>query len=584
MIPILFPQGATTWTTNGLGRLTDAISCRVTEERNGEYELEMEYPQDGIHYSDLAISCLILAKPADGADPEPFRIYKITRPMNGRVTVQAEHISYQLNMIPVLPYTADSCRLALEGLKTNAAESCPFDFYTDKEISTQWTNRTPASIRERLGGSDSSILEAFRGEYEFTGYTVTLWTNRGTNSGVVIRYGKNLTDLKQEENIENTYTGILPYWQKEDEDGNTETVMLTERVLHSDRASAFPYQRTIVVDFSDRFEDAPSEAELRAAGEAYILENDIGIPSVSMTVDFVALWQTEEYKDIAALERINLCDTITVRFDRLGVNATAKVIKTDFDVLLERYNSIEVGDARGTLSQQISEISSETTQRAVKTVTAQYMQAIGAATDLISGGLGGHVVINTNADGQPNEILIMDTEDIGTAVNVIRLNENGIGFSQNGYNGPFSSAWTIDNKFNAALIDVLNMNASSITGGIIRDATGSNYWNLDTGELVINSMQDQIDSLSTQMNNQQTERLKYIRLVNGTIYLGEEGNDLMLTLTNSRLSFVQNGNEAAYFANNRLYVLDGEFIQSMQVGDFAFIPAQNGSLSFMKVR
>lgn len=584
MIPVLFPAGATSWTTNGLGRLSDAISCTVEEERNGKYELEMIYPVDGIHYHDMSISDLILAKPADGKDPQPFRIYKISRPIGGQVTVNAEHLSYQLNMIPVVPFTADSCLLALEGLKTNAAETCPFDFYTDKVISTQWTCKTPASIRELLGGSDGSILEAFKGEYEFDGYDVHLWTNRGTDTGVVIRYGKNLVDLEQEENIENTYTGILPFWQKEQEDGETVTVLLPERVLHSSRASNFPYQRTIPVDFSDRWETPPDEAELRAAGEAYILANDIGIPAVNVTVDFISLWQTEEYKDLAALERVNLCDTITVRFDKLGVDVKAKVIRTSFDVLTERYNEIEVGDGKGSLGETISEISAGETENAVRSVTAAYTAAIGAATELLSGGMGGHVVINTNADGQPNEILIMDTDDANTATNVIRLNSAGIGFSNNGYNGPFASAWTIDNKFNAQLIDVLNLSANSINAGILRDATGNNYWNLDTGELVLRDMTDAINGIETQINNQQTERLKYIRLVNGTIYLGEEGNDLMLTLTNNRLSFMQNGQEVAYFANNRLYVTTGEFIQSLQVGDFAFIPAQNGSLSFMKVR
>ena len=331
-------------------------------------------------------------------------------------------------------------------------------------------------------------------------------------------------------------------------------------------------------------ETPPAEAELRAAGEAYILANDIGIPAVNVTVDFIALWQTEEYKDLAALERVNLCDTITVRFDKLGVDVKAKVIRTNFDVLTERYNEIEVGDGKGSLGETISEISAGETENAVRSVTAAYTAAIGAATELLSGGMGGHVVINTNADGQPNEILIMDTDDANTAVNVIRLNSAGIGFSNNGYNGPFASAWTIDNKFNAQLIDVLNLSANSINAGILRDATGNNYWNLDTGELVLRDMTDAISGIETQINNQQTERLKYIRLVNGTIYLGEEGNDLMLTLTNNRLSFMQNGQEVAYFANNRLYVTTGEFIQSLQVGDFAFIPAQNGSLSFMKVR
>lgn len=474
MIPILFPAGATAWTTNGLGRLSDTISAKVEEERNGSYELTLEYPVDGIHYQDLAISNLILAKPADGKDPQPFRIYKITRPMGGKVTVCAEHLSYQLSMIPVVPFTAPSCLAALQGLKLNAAEACPFDFYTDKTIGTQWTVQQPASIRELLGGTDGSILETYRGEFEFDGYDVHLWTARGTDAGVVIRYGKNLTNLEQEENIENTYTGIMPYWQKEDEDGTVTTVLLPERVLHSDRAANFPYQRTIPVDFSGEFEEQPTEQELRDAGEDYILANNIGIPSVNVKVDFIALWQTEEYRDLAALERVNLCDTVTVRFDKLGVDVTAKVIKTNFDVLTERYNEIEVGDAKGTLGGTISEIGREEAEETARTVTAEYTTAIGQAADLLTGGLGGHVVINRNADGQPNEILIMDTDNTATATNVIRFNEAGIGFSQSGYSGPFTGFIGIGGTIDFAQIRTLNLVANMFKGGVLQLGTLDN--------------------------------------------------------------------------------------------------------------
>ena len=468
MIPILFPAGATAWTTNGLGRLSDTISAKVEEERNGSYELTLEYPVDGIHYQDLAISNLILAKPADGKDPQPFRIYKITRPMGGKVTVCAEHLSYQLSMIPVVPFTAPSCLAALQGLKLNAAEACPFDFYTDKTIGTQWTVQQPASIRELLGGTDGSILETYRGEFEFDGYDVHLWTARGTDAGVVIRYGKNLTNLEQEENIENTYTGIMPYWQKEDEDGTVTTVLLPERVLHSDRAANFPYQRTIPVDFSGEFEEQPTEQELRDAGEDYILANNIGIPSVNVKVDFIALWQTEEYRDLAALERVNLCDTVTVRFDKLGVDVTAKVIKTNFDVLTERYNEIEVGDAKGTLGGTISEIGREEAEETARTVTAEYTTAIGQAADLLTGGLGGHVVINRN------EILIMDTDNTATATNVIRFNEAGIGFSQSGYSGPFTGFIGIGGTIDFAQIRTLNLVANMFKGGVLQLGTLDN--------------------------------------------------------------------------------------------------------------
>lgn len=531
MIPILFPAGATAWTTNGLGRLSDTISAKVEEERNGSYELTLEYPVDGIHYQDLAISNLILATPADGKDPQPFRIYKITRPMGGKVTVYAEHLSYQLSMIPVVPFTAPSCLAALQGLKTNAAEACPFDFYTDKTIGTQWTVQQPASIRELLGGTDGSILETYRGELEFDGYDVHLWTNRGTDAGVVIRYGKNLTNLEQEENIENTYTGILPYWQKEDEDGTVTTVMLPERVLHSDRAGNFPYQRTIPVDFSGEFEEQPTEQELRDAGEDYILANNIGIPSVNVKVDFIALWQTEEYKDLAALERVNLCDTVTVRFDKLGVDVTAKVIKTNFDVLTERYNEIEVGDAKGTLGGTISEIGREEAEETARTVTAEYTTAIGQAADLLTGGLGGHVVINRNADGQPNEILIMDTDNTATATNVIRFNEAGIGFSQSGYNGPFTGFIGIGGTIDFAQITTLNLVANMFKGGVLQLGTLDN-------EVGILQVFDGQNALIGQLDN------------DGLKMYGQDGSYVLMNNTVGFSGYDRNG--------TRLYWVDGQ--------------------------
>ena len=467
MKPILFSKTETDFTTNGLGRLSDCFSCVVTEERNGAFELEMEYPIYGIHFEDIENGSIICAKPADGKGIQPFEVYKITKPLNGVVKIYAEHISYRLNRIPVLPYSAQTCALALQGLKTNAAEPCPFDFYTDKVIDGDWVNPYPASIRERLGGTEGSILERFQGEYEFDNFDVHLWTHRGTDNGVVIRYGKNLTELEQETNIESTVTGILPFWQNED-------AQVVGSIQYSANADNFPYHRTEVVDFSQNFEEEPTAADLETEAQAYIARNKIGVPNVNLKISFVALWQTEEFKDLAALERVNLCDTITVQFDRLGVSATAQVIKTTFDVLLERYNSIEVGEPKNSLSDTITSISDDSAETAVNNSVGMIQARIDNAADILSGGLGGNIVQNKNADGLPNEILIMDTADKATAVNVIRMNSAGIGFSQNGYNGPFNSAWLIDGTLDMSQINVLNLTANLIKGGVLQLGTIDN--------------------------------------------------------------------------------------------------------------
>lgn len=462
MIPILFSADATSFNNNGLGALADCTSCKVTEKRNGEYILTMQYPLDGIHFKDIQKSCIIWVKPSDGANNQAFRIYKTKKPINGIVTIEAEHISYQLSMIPAMPFTAESVSSALQGLKTNAAEPCPFFFYTDKQTIATYTQEQPASIRSRLGGVSGSILDVYGGEYEFDNYDVHLWANRGSDKGVTIRYGKNLIDLKQEENIQNVVTGVVPFFANEDT-----LVTLPEKVVESDYVDLYPYPRTVILDLSSEWTDeVPTVEQLRQRAQKYIDDNDIGIPKVSIDVSFIALWQTEEYKDIAPLERIKLCDTVTVIFEKLGIEAKAKVIATEYDVLRERYTKIEVGDAKSTLATTIVNIDS-TTNTKIQTATSFLQKAIVHATDMITGGLGGYVYLKPNANGYPEEILIMDSPDIDTAVNIWRWNKNGLGFSSNGYAGPYGTAITSDGQIVADYITAGTLNGDLIQAGTV---------------------------------------------------------------------------------------------------------------------
>ena len=462
MIPILFSADATSFNNNGLGALADCTSCKVTEKRNGEYILTMQYPLDGIHFKDIQKSCIIWVKPSDGANNQAFRIYKTKKPINGIVTIEAEHISYQLSMIPTMPFTAESASAALQGLKTNAAEPCPFFFYTDKQTIATYTQEQPASIRSRLGGVSGSILDVYGGEYEFDNYDVHLWANRGSDKGVTIRYGKNLIDLKQEENIQNVVTGVVPFFANEDT-----LVTLPEKVVESEYVDLYPYPRTVILDLSSEWTDeVPTVEQLRQRAQKYIEDNDIGIPKVSIDVSFIALWQTEEYKDIAPLERVNLCDTVTIIFEKLGIEAKAKVISTEYDVLRERYTKIEVGDAKSTLATTIVNIDS-TTNTKIQTATSFLQKAIVHATDMITGGLGGYVYLKPNADGYPEEILIMDSPNIETAVNIWRWNKNGLGFSSNGYAGPYGTAITSDGKIVADFITAGTLNGDLIQAGTV---------------------------------------------------------------------------------------------------------------------
>ena len=491
MKPILYETTETEFISNGIGRLSDAISCTVLEERNGQYELEMEYPVTGIHYNDLAEERIILARHDDTSDTQPFRIYKISRPMKGIVTVNARHISYQLSKVVVLPCTANNCAGALQEMKQHSQGDNPFTMWTDKNLEAGFKVTVPSTFRSILGGTSGSILDVYGpGEYEWDRFTVKFHAARGADTGVTIRYGKNLTDIKKTTDISDLWTGIVPYWSGTNEADEPIVVVLDDPVIYSPAVNNYSYRLIIPVDFTSSFQEQPTREQLRAKAEAYVRNNAESRIPESIDISFVALWQTAEYKNVAPLQRLRLCDTVSVYHTGLGIESTGKIVSVTYNVLLERYDKMTIGEARTHLSDAIKAIS-ETATKELPTTSAM-QQAIKKATNLITGGHGGHVVLSTNALGQPEEILILDTEEISTAVEVLRINRNGIGFSHNGFNGPFETAWTLDGNFvadfittgslNASLIDTGVLNASLITVGLLKDSTNNNYWNMDTGE------------------------------------------------------------------------------------------------------
>lgn len=452
MKPILFAKNATVFNTNGIGRL-DCISCTVKEERNGIFEMEMTIAETALHSSDIEMQSIIAVKVPDKQNLQLFRVYKLTKPINGIFKVLTQHISYQLTYIPTMPFkvtaSASACNQTLQALKNNAVETCPFTFTTDVTTVASYEQTTPASIRSRLGGVEGSVLEQFGGEYSWDNYDVYLYRNRGvTIPTVSLRYGKNIVDLNQEENIADTITGIVPFWQSSE--GDT-LVTLPEKVVESSHASQYPFKRTVPYDFSSEFQDEPTEAQLRAKAQAYVNASGVGIPKVSIKLSFVSLADTEEFKDVAALQNVNLCDNVGVYFEKLDISTTAKIVSVTYDVLKEKYDSVEIGSLRSNLAGAINANSQGITQLANNTqrMFKEYGNTIGEIVDnatawLTSGD--GYVVATKDNDGNWKDILFMDTADIDTAVNVLRINQNGIGFSSTGVAGPYTQAWTLDGK------------------------------------------------------------------------------------------------------------------------------------------
>ena len=476
MKPILFDEATTEFTTNGIGRLSDAFSCICTEERNGVYELEMVYPVSGAHYSDIIIRNIIVIKPSANASLQAFRIYKITKPINGKVSVFAQHLTYDLGKNTTMPFTVlasgTACAETLAGLKANAVEVCPFTFWTDVVTVAGYTQDVPSSIRQRLGGIEGSVLDQFGGEYEWDNWTVKLHDDRGVSRNITLRYGKNITDINQEENIANTAVGVVPFWISGERDV---VVTLTEKVIYSSHAPQYSAQLVVPLDLSSKWEDPPTEEQLRNAARVHVNQSGFGVPNVSIKVSFVNLADTAEYADILPLENVDLCDIITVQFEPLGINTTAKVVKTVYDVLKEKYNSIEVGDLRSTLATTLYDSEMSTFQRIADTFAKTGSMIDNATAWLTSAG--GYVVAVKNEDGSWKELLFMDDDDPAEAINVLRINTNGIGFSTNGIDGPYRNAWTIDGNLIADFIHggTLTLGGNNNVNGVItmKDANGN---------------------------------------------------------------------------------------------------------------
>ena len=542
MIPILFSENSNTFTTNGIGRLSDVISCIVTEERNGQFELAMVYPADGKHFEDITLRALIVADASPAQTKQPFRIYKISKPINGKVTINAQHISYDLSKNVSMPFSvsasSSACANALNGLKTNAVETCPFTFSTNVTTVASFAQLAPATIRQMMGGVEGSVLDQFGGEYKFDKFAVSLMVSRGTTKNIPLRYGKNITDIKQEENIANTITGIVPFWS--DSEGG-DIVTLPEKVLHSSNASSYSSYLTIPVDFSSDFEEKPTESQLRTHGQAYINKYGIGIPKVSIDVSFVNLPDTEEYKVLLNLLQLELCDTIPVEFSKLGISASAKVVKTEYNTLKDRYDRITVGEVGATLAKTITGVSDSVTGLAdatktnfakagnetdvkISTATANFptrnevQQDIDNATAWLTQ-TGGVIRALKNDDGEWTDLLCCSANATASTGNVFRLNVNGVGFSSTGWNGPFYQGWTLDGH-----ILIGGTNAPSIT---VYDNNNNVIFQADATKIIWNATNSSMDSTGTITSK--NGNYNFTSISNGSINFGYN-NQVLATL------------------------------------------------------
>lgn len=378
--PIIYGAGESSFTSNGLGRLSEAILCQVTEELNGIYEAEVQVPLFDPYFSEIQQQRIIYCMTDKGK--QPFEIYKISRPLDGVVTVNLQHLSYRLNKMTALPLTATSCEDAMEKLIAYADDGATWSVWTDKDITKNWELKNPRSIRNCFGGEQGSVLQSFGGEYEWDHRTVKLHTHRGADNNVWIRYGKNLTDLLDEDDETTVYTSVMPFVIIQSTDGEDATLILGDKIDTGMEYSDPAYEMVVPLDLSNEFQvepsvedgeepELPTKEEINARAETYMVANTPWISKKSLTVSFAPLWETEEYKDVAPLEAVHLGDTVHVLYSALGVSQSMKVIRIVYDSLRERVVEVELGDKRSTLGNLISDTAQAAAEAAVSVVNGK---------------------------------------------------------------------------------------------------------------------------------------------------------------------------------------------------------------------
>ena len=344
MKPRLFPDSSTDFKTMGYGQI-NPLSCKVTESLNGEYELNMVVLNTDPEFQNIKIGNIIAAKPNEADPIQAFCIEQMNKLLNGEVEVYATHIAqFRSKLIPVKNFTATDLADTITKSLSNSLETNPFTFTTDKTVASSFTLETPRSFRELLGGREGSILDLYGGEYHYNNFTIELLNKRGNDNGVVVFYGGNMVDFVAEDQFDwsESATGVVPFWYAEEDN----TLVLGD-AQYSSNEGLFPYKRTIVKDYTEDYDTTPTKAQLESDAAAWILNK--GIPSTNISVSFDELVTNNRGK------LISLGDTVHIINSNYGLNSTARIVKMEYDVLLERYANIEIGKQKETINDAIGD-------------------------------------------------------------------------------------------------------------------------------------------------------------------------------------------------------------------------------------
>ena len=429
----LFGTTDTDFSSNG-DAVIQPFKAKVHKADNGDYYLDLETSLDYVDY--LIEGNIVVADM-----PQGEQAFRITNPKKTRkkVTVKAWHVFYDSeNYLIADSYVVDkNCNDALDHLNSATEPQSPFTTLSD--ISTINSFRC---VRKSLYEAIQTAIERWGGHLVRDNFNIKIMNSIGVDNGVTVRYAKNLKELTCEENWDNVVTKLLPVGK----DGILLNDLDASQSIYmtSDKQWEIPYTKTVSFEQNDIEQDNYQDEtaykkalieDLKEQARRYLEENCV--PHVNYTMK-------------ANLEKVtDIGDTVQVIDERLKLNLTTNVIAFEYDCILGKYTEIEFGNFKKTLSGFASSVVSSATQSAKNEVDKSMPIISDTVTQNITGSFSSSYV---QYDG--TKILILDSLPVATTKNVILINNNGIAFSDNGINGTFKSAWSIDGTLNALYYQV----------------------------------------------------------------------------------------------------------------------------------
>lgn len=483
----LFKANETNFSHDGVEVLDDIIvSSYTTWSENGKWISESKFKKD-YDKSESIKEGMILQLPTEKG-LQPFKILKVTKKNKKYITAKGHHIGFEFenNFIQDINIVNKGGRAAIKQIQGGTVYNCKYSLSSNIDTVSSARMVRKNGITSLVGSDDNCFINRWGGYLVLDNFNISMNTSVGQDRGVEVLIGKNLTDMEGSIDISSVVTGINPITY----DGLT----LPEGIYYSPLVNNYPEPRIKEFKFDDikyKYSENNYDEEgyetleevyeaIRKACDDLYNNSNIDKPTCNLRVSIIDLTKTDQYKGIELNERIFQGDIVTANLEEYGFNVKLKMTANKYNNIKDCYEDFDLGDVKTNVFSSIGKIQS-TVDKVIEQLGGNTWQDIldksmKEATELIEAGIKGSYVV-----ARKNEILIMDSYNVESAINVIRINKNGLAFSQNGYSGNYTLAITIDGKINASCITTGELNAALIKTGILMSANSKSWIDMENG-------------------------------------------------------------------------------------------------------